>query len=174
LFGCSTSRGIVQSEPKELKMVIHINNEREYLRNFILYKKYDVEMIDTENYLVIKNINEEILIELHRIIHLKMDLIAINMANINTTRTENGEPYIRKYLKITAENGIEIIEDMEIPLRNVYDPTHPDAITTGELKGYVKMPNVDIVTEMIDMIETARLYEGILEYSKNIYKNIIW
>jgi hypothetical protein len=45
LLGCSTSKGIVQSEPQELSILMYTDNSREYLKNFILYKKYDVEMI---------------------------------------------------------------------------------------------------------------------------------
>ncbi|NSW89890.1 MAG: flagellar basal body rod protein FlgC [Firmicutes bacterium] len=111
---------------------------------------------------------------------LRMDVIAQNIANINTTRTERGIPYRRKvvvfeerqnnkpfsqfltesskkkYLGIA--NGVRvarIIEDPS-PFKRVYDPGHPDA----NEEGYVEMPNIDIVTEMINMISASRAYEA--------------
>jgi flagellar basal-body rod protein FlgC len=171
---CQTSRFVNFSENKEVKIAIYNDSEREYLENLIFYKKYDVEIIYNGNFLIIKNIDEDILIYILRVIRLNIDIIADNMANVNTTRTVNGGPYIRKYLKISIENGIEIIEDIRSPLRYVYDPSHPDAIITGEMKDYVKMPNVDIVLENVDMIAKSSLYERIFEYAKNTYKNIIW
>jgi flagellar basal-body rod protein FlgC len=171
---CQTGRYVNFSDNKEIKIAIYNDNEREFLENLILYKKYDVEMIYNGNFLTIKNINEDIIIDILIIIQLNLDIIADNMANVNTTRTSKGGPYIRKYLNITIEDGIEIIEDTRSPLRIVYDPIHPDAIKTGEMEGYLKMPNVDIVLETVDMIAKNRLYERIFEHAKNIYKNIIW
>lgn len=55
------------------------------------------------------------------------------------------------------ENGfIEVPSDMRL----VYDPAHPDAIPSGEHQGYVIMPNVNVVTEMVDMISATRAYEA--------------
>ncbi len=58
--------------------------------------------------------------------------------------------------------GVKVmkIEKDMTPLRLVYDPTHPDAIQIGPKKGYVEMPNVNIVTEMTDMISASRSYEA--------------
>ncbi|GHT52234.1 hypothetical protein FACS1894106_0530 [Spirochaetia bacterium] len=174
LFGCNTQKGLVQNDPKEMKIIFYADNQREYFKNLLLLENIIFEINNNGDYVTIKNISEDKLIELHKIMHLENDIIADNIANVNTTRTENGGPYIRKYLKITAEKGIEILEDIENYPRLVYDPTHPDAIKTGELQGYVKYPNIDIVKEMTDMIAISRLYEGIMEYSRNNYKNIIW
>jgi flagellar basal-body rod protein FlgC len=65
------------------------------------------------------------------------------------------------------DNGIgqgvrvaEIQKDYAAENRLVYDPTHPDAIKTGPRQGYVEMPNVDIVEEMVDMIAASRSYEA--------------
>ncbi len=54
---------------------------------------------------------------------------------------------------------MKIEKDMS-PLRLTYDPTHPDAIQIGPKKGYVEMPNINIVTEMTDMISASRSYEA--------------
>jgi flagellar basal-body rod protein FlgC len=54
----------------------------------------------------------------------------------------------------------EIQKDYATELKLVYDPTHPDAILTGPRAGYVEMPNVDIVSEMVDMIAASRAYEA--------------
>lgn len=106
---------------------------------------------------------------------LRMDLIADNIANAETTRTENGGPYRRKLAVFTPQKNFEsilqrelevegvkvqrIIEDKS-PFKLVYNPGHPDAIKEGPQQGYVAMPNVDIVTEMVDMIGATRAYEA--------------
>ncbi len=105
---------------------------------------------------------------------LRMDTIASNIANVSTTRGENGEPYIRK-IAVFQENldreldrstgktedkllGVKAvgIEDDTSPLRRVYEPSNPDA---GE-DGYVTYPNVNIMNEMADMISSTRAYEA--------------
>jgi len=126
---------------------------------------------------------------------VRMDVIADNMANVNTTRTPEGGPYRRSrvimrprvespywkspFLPDSMDNGIgrgvrvaEIQKDMasENPLR--WDPTHPDAIQSGPRQGYVELPNVDIVTEMTDLISASRSYEAnaaIIEGSKAMF-----
>lgn len=107
---------------------------------------------------------------------LRLDVISQNLANINTTRTENGDPYKRKgvifetmsnpggfdavlgeYVK-PKSNGVrvaEIVEDGK-PFPLVYNPSHPDA----DENGYVKMPNVNQVEEMVNMIAASRSYEA--------------
>jgi len=61
-----------------------------------------------------------------------------------------------------AGKGVVVsgVEKDTSPFRLVYDPTHPDAIKTGPKAGYVEMPNVNIVTEMVDMIAASRAYEA--------------
>ncbi|NLO89031.1 MAG: flagellar basal body rod protein FlgC [Clostridia bacterium] len=100
---------------------------------------------------------------------LWMDLIANNIANMNTTRTEGGGPYrrqmpvFRERLKEAMEGGYRgngvrverIIEDATPP-RMVYNPDHPDA----DENGFVAMPNINIVNEMIDLIAASRAYEA--------------
>ena len=100
---------------------------------------------------------------------LRLDIIANNLANIETTRTQEGGPYRRQMpvfeerLREEIEMGFKgygikvarIEQDGSAP-RRVYNPDHPDA---GE-DGYVSMPNIDIVDEMIDMITATRAYEA--------------
>lgn len=130
---------------------------------------------------------------------LKLDVIANNIANINTTRNayDNG-PYRRKQVIMTPINlrsnwrspifpqgldtGIgrgvkvlKIVEDQR-PLRLVYDPTHPDAIQIGPKKGYVEYPNVNIVEEMTDMIAASRSYEAnaqVIQSSKQMFQKAL-
>jgi flagellar basal-body rod protein FlgC len=114
---------------------------------------------------------------------LRLDVVSNNIANADTTRTPEGGPYRRSrvifkprvsepYFKIPflpkrLDNGIgkgvrvaEITKDKDAKLRLVYDPTHPDAIKSGPKTGYVEMPNVNIVEEMVDMISASRSYEA--------------
>ena len=106
---------------------------------------------------------------------LRMNLISSNMANVNTTRTETGEPYKRKDVVFeTAQNngfrevldeqlsnrgrGVKvaaIIED-EKPFITKYEPDHPDA----DENGYIRLPNVNIVEEMVNMISASRSFEA--------------
>lgn len=126
----------------------------------------------------------------------KMNAVAENIANAETTETESGGPYQRKRVVVNAERikstfrslvreaglrlartspghmkgkalrsseGVETssvtmknITDPESSYRLVYDPTHPQA----DEEGYVKMPDVEIVNEMVDMMAAARGYEA--------------
>lgn len=113
---------------------------------------------------------------------LRMDVIANNIANEHTTRTTDGGPFRRRRVILRPRNdelefktrflpqalwrgmgeGVRVIkieEDMS-PLRLVYDPNHPDAIKTGPKQGYVEFPNVNVVTEMVDLISASRAYEA--------------
>ncbi|WP_324824557.1 flagellar basal body rod protein FlgC [Sinanaerobacter sp. ZZT-01] len=112
---------------------------------------------------------------------LRLSIISENLTNRDTTRTESGGPYRRKTVAFEAiekgdfkslmnralgkqpasGNGVggvrvsEIIED-ESPFKTVYDPTHPDA----DERGYVNLPNVNILQETIDAMSASRSYEA--------------
>ena len=103
----------------------------------------------------------------------RMDIIADNIANANTTRTANGGPYRRKSVSMRERQqnfaealqgaketggGVEIdrIIDDETPFKMVYNPAHPDA----DPNGYVSLPNVDTLQEMMDMLSATRAYEA--------------
>ncbi|MNM54163.1 Flagellar basal-body rod protein FlgC [compost metagenome] len=96
---------------------------------------------------------------------LRMDTISSNIANVNTTRGEDGKPYVRKIAVFkeildnkTGGAGVKAdkILDDPSPLRKEYDPSHPDA----DEEGYVTLPNVNILNEMADMISASRSYEA--------------
>jgi flagellar basal-body rod protein FlgC len=78
------------------------------------------------------------------------------------------QPYFRSpFLPNGMDNGVgqgvrvaAIAKDYKSPMRYVYDPSNPDAIKSGDHAGYVEYPNIDIVTEMVDMIEASRAYEA--------------
>jgi flagellar basal-body rod protein FlgC len=114
---------------------------------------------------------------------LRLDVIADNIANVNTTRTTEGGPFRRsrvifrprveepfwrspflpRYLQDEVGKGVRVAKvekDYASNPRLVYDPTHPDAIKTGPRKGYVEFPNVNIVNEMVDMIAASRSYDA--------------
>lgn len=96
---------------------------------------------------------------------LRMDTISSNVANVKTTRTEEGGAYKRKVatfqenfdekLGMLGVKSISIEEDKS-PLRRLYEPEHPDA----DAQGYVEYPNVDMIIEMSDLITAVRSYES--------------
>lgn len=108
----------------------------------------------------------------------RLDTIAENIANVDTTRTENGKPYRRKIVTFEEKGtgatfsdalskatgtyrgkGVRVVgtfEDKKTDMKMVYDPAHPDA----DENGYVTYPNVDIMTEMTNMIDASRSYEA--------------
>ncbi|MEN6358098.1 MAG: flagellar basal body rod protein FlgC [Armatimonadota bacterium] len=99
----------------------------------------------------------------------RMDAIANNIANADSTRTEEGGPYRRQTVTFKAvyddavgnqvvPSGVKVDSVQESPTdyRTVYDPGHPDA----DANGYVRMPNVNVVEEMVDMISATRAYEA--------------
>lgn len=106
---------------------------------------------------------------------LRMDVISNNIANANTTRTVEGGPYRRQMVvfqprdgqtafsqvlsqQLETGNGVRVvgINRDNAPARLVFDPQHPDA----NAEGYVAMPNINIVSEMVDMITATRAYEA--------------
>jgi len=97
---------------------------------------------------------------------LRMDVIASNLANANTTRGADGQPYRRQEVILQEKSpsfgevlgGVMVagIVNDPTPPRRVYDPGHPDA----DKDGYVTMPNVNPVTEMVDLITSSRGYEA--------------
>ncbi|MCQ2542519.1 MAG: flagellar basal body rod protein FlgC [Lachnospiraceae bacterium] len=123
----------------------------------------------------------------------RMDIISENVANANTTRTENGGIYRRKVVTFEAkgDNGMSfssvlgrstmdlsnavgdgvrissVQEDRTSDVKKVYDPSHPDA----DENGYVYYPNVDIITEMTNLIDASRAYEAnatVIDSTKNM------
>jgi flagellar basal-body rod protein FlgC len=105
---------------------------------------------------------------------IRMDIISANLANVYTTRTSTGGPYRRRLVVMEAvpieefESILrseseslrkvrvdEIVEDTT-SFRRIYSPGHPHA----DKAGYVSMPNVDVLTEMADMLIARRSYEA--------------
>ncbi|OGI00741.1 MAG: flagellar basal body rod protein FlgC [Candidatus Melainabacteria bacterium RIFOXYA12_FULL_32_12] len=144
---------------------------------------------------------------------IKMDAIASNIANVNTTRNPDGTPGVYKKkevvfsaiyndamnpnkgkssdgisdinMELDANSGTsnnaaniatgvsvnQIVEDNNPP-RQIYNPTHPDA----DKDGFVSMPNINIVTEMVDMIAASRAYEAnitTLDTAKNMLSSAL-
>ena len=106
---------------------------------------------------------------------LRMNLISANLANMNTTRTKAGGPYRRKdpIFAAQAPQGsfreilrnrqemltkvavVGIVEDSRGPIRR-YEPHHPEA----DRNGYVSLPNINVMEEMVNMISATRSYEA--------------
>jgi flagellar basal-body rod protein FlgC len=110
---------------------------------------------------------------------LRMDVTAENLANAQTTRGTDGQPYRRKEVVLqevpqggfgaslaaamggqgsAAPGGVQVagIQEDQTAGKLIYDPGHPDA----DARGYVRMPNVDTVAEMVDLISASRAYEA--------------
>lgn len=108
---------------------------------------------------------------------LRLDLIASNLANMDTTRTPAGGPYRRQQAvfspiaravpfrsllsggaNVTPGQGVQVvaIQQDTRPPRLVYEPDHPDA----DAQGMVAYPNINLVTEMVDMMGASRAYEA--------------
>ena len=97
----------------------------------------------------------------------RMNVIASNMANVHSTRTDEGGPYRRKDVLFPAAAvqsdpdtlaGVKVVDIVadSTPFRTVYDPGHPDA----DKEGYVSMPNINIIEEMVNMMMASRAYEA--------------
>jgi flagellar basal-body rod protein FlgC len=102
----------------------------------------------------------------------RMDIIASNLSNIETTRTEKGGPYRRKMVVMKTKEvdqdfdnmfnsrvkGVQIediVED-QTPFKKVYNPSHPDA----DSDGYLYKPNVDLIVETTNMLMAKRAFEA--------------
>ena len=107
---------------------------------------------------------------------MRMNLISANLANVNTTRTPEGGPYRRKEVVFEARpkstsfrevlqsrqgrqpaevSAIQVFDDPRPPVLK-FDPGHPDA----DAQGYVRLPNVNMMEEMVNMISATRSYEA--------------
>ena len=108
----------------------------------------------------------------------RMDIISQNLANANTTRTEDGTPYVRKVITFSEKdsqtpfskvlnsatdrysgNGVKVSsvqDDTWTPMNSVYEPSNPDA----DANGYVTYPNVNTVTEMTNLIDASNSYQA--------------
>ena len=121
-----------------------------------------------------------------RVQRTRMNVTAMNLANAHVTRTLEGGPYRAKNLivaatplpedfaarldelskKLAVPQVIALVDD-EAPFKEVYDPTHPDA----DERGIVRYPNVDVLTEMVDLMAASRAYEAnlsVVSVTKNL------
>jgi flagellar basal-body rod protein FlgC len=128
---------------------------------------------------------------------IQLDTIAGNLANMNAIRDADGNPnpYRRRVALLATGNasgsdqgksrsgrlgdrapGVHVAEIVEdpAPFRLVHDPNHPDAIRSGPNQGYVRMPNVDLSTEMINALWASRIYEAnatVMEVTKDMMES---
>ena len=111
---------------------------------------------------------------------MRMNAISSNLANMSTTRNEAGEaePYRPRYVTFQTDTGLSapgggsgvrvgsVETSTESPLMK-YQPGHPDA----DQQGYVRYPNIDMTTEMVDAMQATRAYEaniGVIEITKDL------
>lgn len=96
----------------------------------------------------------------------RMDAIASNMANARSTRTDEGGPYQKRevvFSTLPVESGDDTLQGVQVSdvvkensFQQVYDPSNPDADT----KGFVKMPDINVIEEMVNMMTAYRAYEA--------------
>jgi len=97
----------------------------------------------------------------------RMNVIASNLANAHSTKTDEGGPYRRQDVVFSTEpladgqDGLEAVKVSGIvrddaPFKMVFDPSHPDA----NQDGFVAMPNVNVIEEMVNMMMASRAYEA--------------
>ena len=119
----------------------------------------------------------------------RMRAIANNLANLSTTHNEAGEakPYQPRFVVFQTDNsvkgtpgvaGVKVrsVEISDTEPKYKYQPGHPDAIKEGEHEGYVAYPNIDMMTEFTDAIETTRAYEanlGVIGISKDMLQQTL-
>ncbi len=106
----------------------------------------------------------------------RLNVVASNLANADSTTSADGKPYRAKQVVFSATpmgaqdvQGVKVLRVAEdnSPMRVVYDPKHPMA----DAKGYVSMPNVNVVDEMVNMISASRSYQNnvdVLNTSKTL------
>ncbi|MBI2881386.1 MAG: flagellar basal body rod protein FlgC [Candidatus Tectomicrobia bacterium] len=107
---------------------------------------------------------------------LRMNVISVNLANVETTKTPEGGPYRRKGVVFSAEPvspGFErllraasgetlysvsakVVDDKDNAVKRVFDPNHPEA----DASGFVSKPNINIVEEMVELLSASRSYEA--------------
>jgi flagellar basal-body rod protein FlgC len=95
----------------------------------------------------------------------RLNVVASNLANADSATSANGQPYKAKQVVFSAvpvdgatAQGVKVaavVEDNS-PMKMVYDPKHPMA----DAQGYVAMPNVNVVDEMVNMISASRAYQN--------------
>ena len=109
-----------------------------------------------------------------RVQALRMNVIATNIANANTTRTASGQVYRRQDVQVKTVGGrggvtvARVVQDQTGPLKKVLMPGHPDA----DANGYVAMPNIDLPVEMMHMVAATRAYEANAAVLKRYQDNV--
>ena len=129
---------------------------------------------------------------------LRSDVISDNIANASTTRTQDGGAFKRSRVIVAEKSGgftfrtpflpanldkgvgtgvrVSEIQKDRTEGKFVYDPTHPDAITSGKMEGYVEMSNVNVVTETVDLIAASRAYEAnssVIQGAKSMFESAL-
>jgi flagellar basal-body rod protein FlgC len=106
----------------------------------------------------------------------RLNVVASNLANADSTTGADGKPYRAKQVVFSAipmggneTQGVKVVRVAEdtSPMKMIYDPKHPMA----DAKGYVAMPNVNVVDEMVNMISASRAYQNnvdVLNTSKTL------
>jgi len=112
----------------------------------------------------------------------RLEVIAGNIANVNTTKTTSGEVFRRQLVELVSSGNAQdgelptvnvagVVSDPS-PLRQVYDPSNPEA----NEKGFVTKPNVDVMLEMVDMLGATRSYQAnvtAIQSSKDMIHNAL-
>lgn len=114
----------------------------------------------------------------------RLNAIASNLANMSTTRNENGElqPYQARFVVFESDealsntdgaSGVKVasVETETMEPTYKFQPNHPHAIKDGKWKGYVAYPNINMTAEFVDALEATRSYEaniGVMEITRSM------
>jgi flagellar basal-body rod protein FlgC len=161
----------VSSEKEEVFALVEPYEEMS-LYDFLKRKNYKMKVIS--NIPLIYEIPDQkgLLEELANIlitIKSVINVCLMNIANANTTKTADGKPYRRKAFLISKDFKIVKMVDVSSEFKKIYDPTHPDADSSG----YVYLPNVNEIEEQIQIIKMQCLEKAIITLIERINKNSV-
>jgi flagellar basal body rod protein FlgC len=162
-FSCGKSVSIMTYNPAQ----------KARIKNVLVYNKHDVEVLERGNFLTISKVNKEVLADILQTEYLNIQLLLSNINNANTTKLRDGYEYKKQKLFISDITGIKIMEDPDTTGRLIYDPTHPEAMRTGKLAGFVKFPNINVKEEYIELIDSMQLFNAVAAYARAQDSDII-
>ncbi|MDR1625637.1 MAG: hypothetical protein LBT33_03775 [Spirochaetia bacterium] len=158
---------------KSVSIMTYNQAQKARVKNVLVYNKHDVEVLERGNFLTINKVNKDVLTDILQTEYLNIQLLLSNINNANTTKLRDGYEYKKQKLFVSDITGIQIMEDPDTTGRLIYDPTHPEAVRTGKLAGFVKFPNINVKEEYIELIDSLQLFNAVAAYARTHDADII-